>query len=50
VVSAVAKMHLGRFSVTAIDVSATTPPPRPCNSKLPREGHEPWTTAASAAI
>jgi 2-isopropylmalate synthase len=43
---AVAKMHLGRFSVTAIDVSAhDTAAHVRVTLSFHAEGHEPWTTA-----
>ncbi|MDR3774747.1 MAG: alpha-isopropylmalate synthase regulatory domain-containing protein [Terracidiphilus sp.] len=43
---AVAKMHLGRFSVTAIDVSAhDTAAHVRVTLSFQAEGHEPWTTA-----
>jgi len=43
---AVAKMHLGRFSVTAIDVSAhDTAAHVRVTLSFNAEGHEPWTTA-----
>jgi 2-isopropylmalate synthase len=42
----VAKMHLGRFSVTAIDVSAhDTAAHVRVTLSFHAEGHEPWTTA-----
>ena len=42
----VAKMHLGRFSVTAIDVSAhDTAAHVRVTLSFQAEGHEPWTTA-----
>ena len=43
---AVAKMHLGRFSVTAIDVSAhDTAAHVRVTLSFHADGHEPWTTA-----
>ncbi len=43
---AVAKMHLGRFSVTAIDVSShDTAAHVRVTLSFQAEGHEPWTTA-----
>jgi len=43
---AVAKMHLGRFSVTAIDVSAHDTAARVrVTLSFNADGHEPWTTA-----
>jgi 2-isopropylmalate synthase len=43
---AVAKMHLGRFSVTAIDVAAhDTAAHVRVTLSFQAEGHEPWTTA-----
>jgi 2-isopropylmalate synthase len=42
----VAKMHLGRFSVTAIDVSSQdTAAHVRVTLSFNAEGHEPWTTA-----
>jgi 2-isopropylmalate synthase len=42
---AVAKMHLGRFSVTAIDVSAHDTAARVrVTLSFHADGHEPWTT------
>jgi 2-isopropylmalate synthase len=44
--AAVAKMHLGRFSVTAIDVSAHDTAARVrVTLSFNADGHEPWTTA-----
>ena len=43
---AIARMHLGRFSVTAIDVSAQdTAAHVRVTVSFHAEGHEPWTTA-----
>jgi 2-isopropylmalate synthase len=43
---ALAKMHLGRFSVTAIDVSAQDSAAHVrVTVSFHAEGHEPWTTA-----
>jgi 2-isopropylmalate synthase len=43
---ALAKMHLGRFTVTAIDVSAhDTAAHVRVTVSFHAEGHEPWTTA-----